>query len=52
MTNAGTIRFKDRLLFLARALNQHRVELEEAGDGAWSLYLGAVLLGGASTRAR
>jgi transposase InsO family protein len=45
VTNAGTIRFKDRLLFLANALKQHHVGLEETGDGIWSLYLGAVLLG-------
>ena len=45
VTNAGTIRFKDRLLFLANALKQHHVGLEETGDGIWSLYLGPVLLG-------
>jgi transposase InsO family protein len=45
VTNAGTIRFRDRLLFLANALKQHHVGLEEADDGIWSLYLGAVLLG-------
>ena len=45
MTNAGTIRFKHRLLFLANALKQHHVGLEETGDGVWSLYRGAVLLG-------
>jgi hypothetical protein len=45
VTNAGTIRFKHRLLFLANALKQHHVGLEETGDGVWSLYLGAVLLG-------
>jgi transposase InsO family protein len=45
VTNAGTIRFKDRLLFLANALQQHHVGLEETDDGLWSLYLGAVLLG-------
>lgn len=45
VTNAGTIRFKSRLLFLANALKQHPVGLEETDDGIWSLYLGAVLLG-------
>lgn len=45
VTNAGTIRFKTRLLFLANALKQHHVGLEESDDGVWSLYLGAVLLG-------
>lgn len=45
VTNAGTIRFKHRILFLANALKQHHVGLEETDDGVWSLYLGAVLLG-------
>jgi putative transposase len=45
VTNAGTIRFQDRLLFLANALKQHHVGLEETDDGIWSLYLGPVLLG-------
>ena len=45
VTNAGTIRFTHRLLFLAHALAPHRVGLEEIDDGLWSLYLGPVLLG-------
>lgn len=45
VTNAGTIRFQDRLLFLANALKQHSVGLDESDDGIWSLYLGPVLLG-------
>ena len=45
VTHAGTIRFQDRLLFLANALKEHHVGLEESDDGIWSLYLGAVLLG-------
>ena len=45
VTTAGTIRFRDRLLFLANALKQHHVGLEEVDDGTWSLYLGPVLLG-------
>lgn len=45
VTNAGTIRFKHRLLFLANALKQHHVGLDESDDGIWSLYLGPVLLG-------
>lgn len=45
VTNASTIRFKDRLLFLANALKQHHVGLEERDDSVWSLYLGSVLLG-------
>lgn len=45
VTHAGTIRFQDRLLFLANALKEHHVGLEERDDGLWSLYLGSVLLG-------
>jgi hypothetical protein len=45
VTNAGTIRFKHKLLFLANALKQHHVGLKETDDGVWSLYLGTVLLG-------
>jgi putative transposase len=44
VTNAGTFRFKERLLFIAHALKQHHVGLEETGDGVWSIYLGPVLL--------
>lgn len=45
VTHAGTIRFKYKLLFLAKALKDHHVGLEESDDGIWSLYLGRVLLG-------
>jgi putative transposase len=45
VTHAGTIRFQDRLLFLANALKEHHVGLEESAEGIWSLYLGSVLLG-------
>jgi transposase InsO family protein len=44
VTNAGTFRFKDRLLFIANALKQHHIGLEETGDGVWSIYLHTVLL--------
>ena len=44
MTNAGTIRFKKRLLFLANSLKQHVVGLEEIDDGVWSIYFCNVLL--------
>ena len=44
VTNAGTIRFKKRLLFIANALKQHVVGLEEVDDGIWSLYFCNVLL--------
>ena len=45
VTNAGTVRFKARLLYLSTALKQHRVGLEEVDDGIWSLYFCNVLLG-------
>ncbi len=45
VTNAGTIRFKTRLLYLSTALKAHRVGLEEVADGIWSLYFCEVLLG-------
>jgi putative transposase len=44
VTNAGTIRFKKRLLFIANSLKQHVVGLEEVDDGVWSLYFCNVLL--------
>lgn len=45
VTNAGTIRLKTRLLFLANALKQHPVGLEEIDDGIWSIHFCQVLLG-------
>lgn len=45
VTNAGTIRFKTRLVYLSTALKAHRVGLEEVEDGIWSLYFCDVLLG-------
>ena len=45
VTNAGTIRFKTRLLYLSTALKAHRIGLEEVEDGIWSLYFCDVLLG-------
>ena len=45
VTNAGTIRFKTRLLYLSTAPKQHRVGLEEVDDGIWSLFFCGVLLG-------
>jgi putative transposase len=44
VTNAGTIRLKTRLLFLANALKQHVVGLEEVDDGIWSIHFCNVLL--------
>ena len=44
VTNAGTIRFKTRLLFIATSLKQQVVGLEEVADGVWSIYFCNVLL--------
>lgn len=44
VTNAGTFRFKHRLLFIANALQQHHIGLEEVNDGIWSIYFNRVLL--------
>ena len=45
VTNAGTIRLKKRLLFIANALKQRPVGLEEVDDGIWSIHFCNVLLG-------
>jgi len=45
VTNAGTIRLKKRLLFIANALKQHPLGLEEVADGIWSIHFCRVLLG-------
>ena len=45
ITNAGTFRFKRRLLFIANPLKQHTIGLEEVDDGIWSIHFCNVLLG-------
>ncbi len=44
VSNAGTFRFRNRLLFIANALKQHAIGLDEIDDGVWSIYFGQVLL--------
>jgi len=44
VTNAGTIRFKQKLLFIAHPLCQREIGLEEVDDGIWSIYFNRVLL--------
>lgn len=44
LTNAGTFRLKHKLLFIANALKQHHIGLDETADGIWSIYFGTVLL--------
>lgn len=45
ITNAGTFRLKDKLLFLATPLKGLPIGLDETDDGIWSIYFGTVLLG-------
>ena len=45
ITNAGTFRFKKKLLFIANALKQYTIGLEEIDDGIWSIHFCNVLLG-------
>jgi hypothetical protein len=45
ITNAGTFRFTKRLLFIANALKQHTIGLEEIADGTWSIHFCRVLFG-------
>ena len=44
VTNAGTFRFKRRLLFIANALKQHHIGLADIDDGIWSISFHRVLL--------
>jgi transposase InsO family protein len=44
VTTGGTIRFRDRLLFLAKPLIGEVVGLDEIGDGVWAIYFTTVLL--------
>lgn len=48
--SAGTIGFRNRQLFLSRALENEYVGLEESGDGVWSVHFANVLLGKFSER--
>ena len=48
--SAGTIGFRNRQIFLSRALEDEYVGLEESGDGVWSVHFSNVLLGKFSER--
>ena len=48
--SAGTIGFRNRQLFLSRALEDEYVRLEESGDGVWSVHFRNVLPGKFSER--
>ena len=43
-TTAGTFRFGKRLLYVANALTNQQIGLEETDDGLWAIYFHAVLL--------
>ncbi len=44
MRAAGTFRLNYHLVFIANALEQHCIGLEEIDDGVWSIYFNRVLL--------
>ncbi len=44
VTDAGTFRFHNRLLFIANALQYYHIGLEEIDDGIWSIFFGTILL--------
>ena len=44
ITTAGTFRFCKRLIYVATALINQRIGLEETDDGVWSIYFHSVLL--------
>jgi hypothetical protein len=44
VSNAGTVRFQTRQLFMSHTLLQEDIALEETGDGIWSIDFYDVLL--------
>jgi putative transposase len=44
INTAGTFRFRDKLLYLANALVDQHIGLEETDDGIWAIDLNTVLL--------
>lgn len=44
ITTGGTFRFQRRLLFIANALTDHRIGLEEVDTGIWNIYFNTILL--------
>lgn len=45
VTTAGTIRFQHRVVYLANALVDQLIGLEETNDGIWAIYFNTVLIG-------
>jgi len=44
ITTGGTFRFQKKLLYLANAMVDQHIGLEETDDGVWSIYFNTVLL--------
>jgi transposase InsO family protein len=44
VTDAGTFRFQQRLLYIANALVDQHIGLEETDDGVWAIYFNTVLI--------
>ena len=43
VTTAGTLRLQHKLLYIANALVDQHIGLEETDDGIWSIYFNTVL---------
>jgi hypothetical protein len=44
ITTGGTFRFHNRLLYLANAMVDQHIGLEETDDGIWTIYFNSILL--------
>ena len=44
VTTGGTVRFRRELLYLANALTDQSIGLEETDDGIWAIHFNTVLL--------
>ena len=44
ITTGGTFRFRGRLRYLANAMVDQHIGLEETDDGLWSIYFNTILL--------
>ena len=44
VTDAGTFRFQHQLLYLANAMVDQQIGLEETDDGIWAIYFNTILL--------
>jgi hypothetical protein len=42
VTDAGTFRFQQRLVYIANALVNQHIGLEETDDGVWAIYFNTV----------